>query len=129
MMIYHVALASHWDAAQTTGSYRISTLGRTLDDEGFIHCSYADQVAGVADTFYRGVTEPLVLLTVDTARVGSEVIAENAGGGIELFPHVYGPIPVAAVAAVTALARDEGGRILIPDLSGADLTVPDAAEA
>jgi uncharacterized protein (DUF952 family) len=115
MLIYHVALAPDWDAAQSTGNYRISTIGRTLDDEGFIHCSYADQVAGVANTFYADVDESLVLLAVDTDLVGSEVIAENTGGGIELFPHVYGPIPVAAVAAVTELSRDDGGRIVVPD--------------
>lgn len=125
MLIYHVALESDWDAARSTGSYRVSTIGRTLEDEGFIHCSYPDQVAGVANTFYAGVAEPLVLLAVDTDRVGSEVIAENTGGGIELFPHVYGPIPVAAVATVTELTRDADGRVVVPDLPPATSTSRD----
>ncbi len=114
MLIYHVALAGDWDAAERAGSYRISTLGRSLEDEGFIHCSYASQVAGTANTFYASVTQPLVLLSVDTDLLPSEVIAENAGGGIELFPHVYGPIPASAVVAVTELTRDAGGRIVVP---------------
>ena len=114
--LFHVALASDWHAAQAAGEYRVSTLGRTLESEGFIHCSYADQVEHTANAFYREVSEPLVLLTVDPARLGAEVIAENAGGGIELFPHVYGPIPVDAVVAVTELSRDATGRIVVPDL-------------
>jgi glutathione S-transferase len=125
MLIYHVARASDWDAARSTGSYRVSTLGRTLDDEGFIHCSYADQVAGVANILYAGVAESLVLLAVDTDRVGSEVIAENTGGGIELFPHVYGPIPVAAVATVTELTRDADDRIVVPALPPAPAASPE----
>ena len=115
MLIYHVALAADWTMAKGAGEYRISTLGRTLEGEGFIHCSYADQVAHTAATFYSAVTEPLVLLAVDTALLDAEVIAENAGGGIELFPHVYGPIPVPAVVAVTELVRDAEGRIVVPD--------------
>lgn len=116
MLIYHVALASDWDGAMTVGTYRISTIGRTLQTEGFIHCSYADQVATVANTFYAAVDESLVLLTVDTDLLDAQVIAENTGGGIELFPHVYGPIPVAAVVAVTELSRDAGGAVVVPAL-------------
>jgi uncharacterized protein (DUF952 family) len=113
--IFHVALASDWAAAQAAGEYRISTLGRTLQSEGFIHCSYAGQVEHTANAFYAAVTEPLVLLTVDPDRLDAEVIAENTGGGIELFPHVYGPIPASAVVAVTELSRDATGRIVVPD--------------
>jgi glutathione S-transferase len=111
-MIYHIALLSDWEQAKSVGSYRVSTRGRMLDDEGFIHASYADQVAGVARTFYRGIDAPLVLLTVDTAKVPSQVIAENTGGGIELFPHVYGPIPADAVVATGLLTLDAAGTIV-----------------
>lgn len=111
MIIHHIALESDWEAAKTPGQYRISTRGRTLEDEGFIHASYPDQVAGVAKAFYRGVREPLVLLSVDTALLDSEVIAENTGGGIELFPHIYGPIAVSAVVRVVPLELDADGAI------------------
>jgi len=112
--LFHVALASDWHAARAAGEYRISTLGRTLEGEGFIHCSYVGQVEHTANAFYREVTEPLVLLTIDPARLDADVVAENAGGGIELFPHVYGPIPTGAVVAVTELSRDATGRIVVP---------------
>jgi glutathione S-transferase len=103
MEIFHIALASDWEAALASGSYRVSTLGRTLDEEGFVHCSCADQVDGVRSRFYAGV-DGLVLLAIDVDRLRSEVRFEDVGDG-ELFPHVYGPIDVDAVVAVTALSR------------------------
>ena len=118
MIIYHIALQSDWHAAKVLGEYRISTRGRTLEDEGFIHASYPDQVAGVAKAFYRGVGQPLVLLSVETSLLDSDVIAENTGGGIELFPHVYGPIAASAVVSADPLELEPDGTIR----SGPDLT-------
>ena len=104
--IYHVALASDWEAAQRTGSYAVSTLGRSLADEGFIHASHADQWAGVLERFYSGVTEPLVLLVIDPARLAADLREEPVPGSDETFPHVYGPIEPDAVLEVRALATE-----------------------
>ena len=94
--IYHLALREEWDAAVAEGSYRRSTLGRSLAEEGFIHCSFAHQVEGVADLFYKGRSD-VVRLTVDPSRLGSAVRVE---GG---FPHIYGPLPIEAVVDVEPL--------------------------
>ncbi|GAA4574152.1 DUF952 domain-containing protein [Planotetraspora kaengkrachanensis] len=101
-MIFHLALVSDWEQAQGAGEYRMSTLGRTLDEEGFIHAS-ADlaQAEGVARRFYLDVTEPLVLLAVDESLLGSPVKFEVPEGTTEAFPHIYGPIPTAAVTTAT----------------------------
>jgi uncharacterized protein (DUF952 family) len=98
-LIYHVALAEDWERARAAGEYRVSTLGRTLEEEGFIHCSTADQVALVARRFYAGRTG-LVLLTIDPGRLGAEVRYERAPGSEERFPHVYGPLNADAVIDV-----------------------------
>ena len=45
--IFHIATVADWEAAQRSGSYTTSTLGRTLVEEGFIHASRADQWQGV----------------------------------------------------------------------------------
>ena len=103
MEIFHLALASHWAEAVATGSYTTSTLGRTLAEEGFIHCSHESQVAGVRRAFYAGVAEPVVVLTVETDRLTSPWRLDEVPGAAEPFPHVYGPIDVAAVVAVTPL--------------------------
>jgi uncharacterized protein (DUF952 family) len=103
--LFHIALASDWSAAQQVGEYRISTLGRTLNEVGFVHASYAGQVAGVLAALYSGITEPLLLLAIEPERLGCEVRLEEGAPGGELFPHIYGPIPVAAVTEVTPVSR------------------------
>ena len=97
--LFHLALADDWRDAQEAGAYRISTIGMTLDEVGFIHCSFADQVDATASRYYAG-REGIVRLTIDPERVGAEVRVENLMGGDEVFPHVYGPIPLDAVIAV-----------------------------
>lgn len=96
--IFHLALASEWAAARETGEYTTSTLGRSLAEEGFIHASRADQWTGVRDRFYAGVTEPLVLLQIDTDLLDVPVVDEPPAPGVEeTFPHIYGRLPVGAV--------------------------------
>jgi len=101
--IFHLALVSDWDAAQAAGEYAVSTLGRTLTEEGFIHASRADQWAGVRDRFYAEVTEPLLLLTIDPSRLLADVRDEAVPGLDETFPHIYGPINLDAVVETTVL--------------------------
>lgn len=107
--IYHCSLVSDWQVAQLAGEYTISSRGRTLADEGFVHASYAEQVPGVLQRFYADLTDPLCLLRIDPGLLQAPVVAENLMGGDELFPHIYGPIPVAAVVGVEALTRTDDG--------------------
>ncbi|WP_193607501.1 DUF952 domain-containing protein [Nocardioides lijunqiniae] len=101
MRIFHLATVAEWDAARDSGAYTTSTIGRTLAEEGFIHASRADQWQGVRERYYADVTEPLVLLVIDTDRLTSPVVEERVGEGPETFPHVYGPInPDAVVQAL-----------------------------
>ena len=105
--LLHIAERTHWEIARDTGvSYTMSTLGRTLDDEGFVHCSSdMAQVEGVLGRFYTGVPRSdLVLLVVDAASLEAPVRYESAGD--EVFPHVYGPIPIAAVIDVRSLPEN-----------------------
>lgn len=110
--IYHLALRAEWEAAGTAGEYRRSTLGRSLEDVGFIHASFAGQVQGTADLLYRGQTD-VVLLTVDPARLAAPVRVEGHGPEAERFPHIYGPIPLAAVVRVDPVPVEPDGRLRI----------------
>lgn len=114
MALQHIALESDWQAAQEAGSYPVSTLGQTIAEVGFMHCSgSADQLAGVIERFYADVTEPLLVLTLDETALadhGLEVRHEPpvpgtpVRPGTELFPHVYGgDVPVACVGEVISL--------------------------
>jgi uncharacterized protein (DUF952 family) len=107
-LIYHVATRQEWEEAQATGEYRVSTRGRTLEEEGFIHCSQPSQVAPIANRFYQGVPD-LVLLTIDEQLVKAEVRYESVPGWDEPFAHIYGPLNTDAVVSVTAFEPDEEG--------------------
>jgi uncharacterized protein (DUF952 family) len=103
-MIYHLAEEAHWEQARRDGRYTRSTRGVSLDKEGFIHASSAEQWPVVRSRFYADVTEPLVLLHVDESRLSARVVQE-VGDPVtgETFPHVYGPIEVDAVVDTTVL--------------------------
>jgi len=109
--IFHIATVADWDEARRQGRYTTSTRGRTLAEEGFIHASRGDQWQAVFESFYVDVTEPLVLLVIDTERLAVPVLEEAVPDTGETFPHVYGALdPAAVVQAVpmqTALEDSE----------------------
>lgn len=117
-LIYHITAGADWEQARRDGAYRLSTRGVTLAQEGFIHASTARQVPLVANAFYRGDTG-LVVLVIDTDLVEPEIRCERPPGSGETFPHIYGPLSVAAVISVLPLAADASGHFSFePDESG-----------
>jgi uncharacterized protein (DUF952 family) len=98
-VIFHIADRDRWLASMASGEYTASTIDRELADEGFIHCSTFEQVAGVLDRFYRGVPN-LVLLHIDESLLTAPLVVEQLGDAPEPFPHVYGPLNIDAVVHV-----------------------------
>jgi uncharacterized protein (DUF952 family) len=105
MEIFHIATVADWDRAQESGAYTTSTVGVSLDEEGFLHASHARQVEGVFERYYRGLGAPLVLLRIDTDRLGVPWREDPVGD--DSFPHIYGPLSPDAV--VDARPLDEDG--------------------
>ncbi len=99
-LIHHLALESAWNEAQRAGTYTVSTLGLDLAEVGFIHCSRPEQVDGVHERYYTDVTEPVLLLTIDTELLTSPWQYDDVAGQPLTFPHVYGPLNVDAVVKV-----------------------------
>ena len=99
--LYHLALRAEWNSARSEGSYRRSTRGRSLEEVGFIHLSAAHQVEATAQRFYGDLPPgEVVLLSIDPQRLaaaGLELRREPAPGTGELFPHLYGALPLEAV--------------------------------
>jgi uncharacterized protein (DUF952 family) len=111
--IYKVLSAGAWQAAQNKGVYEGSA-----DDQrdGFIHFSSADQLAETLRKHFAGARD-LVLLYVREASISAhEALRWEPSRGGALFPHLYAPLPVAAVLRVEALALDERGLHVLPDL-------------
>lgn len=106
--LFHIALASEWDDAQRTGSYDRSTLGASVSEVGFIHCSRGiKQVRTVLDAHYAQVDARLVLLHIDEDSLSStalqvvdEPVDPDDPDG-EAFPHIYGgALPTEVVTEV-----------------------------
>ena len=102
--IYHITSANEAREAERTGFYEPKTFAR----EGFIHCSYAHQVNGVANRIFRGRPD-LVLLEIDPAELDCRLVDENLEGGRELYPHVYGRLRMSAVRRVLEFPCDSNG--------------------
>jgi len=107
VLIFHVATEADWAAAQRSGEYTTSTRDRTLEDEGFVHAAFAHQWRGVVERYYADVDHgSLLLLEIDTDLLLSPVREEpGQPGGVERFPHVHGPVRVAAVVRAVPLAE------------------------
>ena len=107
-MILHFCPRADWLAARAAGEYTADTLAT----EGFIHCSTAEQVHRPATRLHRGRND-LVLLEIDESRLAEPPRYEADPAG-ERFPHVYGPIPLAAVVAVHAFPAEPDGTFALP---------------
>lgn len=106
--IFHLALAEDWAGAFAVGEYTMSTRGVTLEQEGFIHCSTRDQIEDTANRFY-GDLDQLVVLTIDPTLIPSPIVFEPPAPEMDvLFPHIYGPLPVAAVNLAATWTRRPG---------------------
>src|SRR5436190_23268149 len=107
--IYHLALARDWERGPSD-AYSTSTLGRSLADQGFIHCSFREQVQQIADLVYRGRSDVL-LLEIDSARLAATVKVEPSNGGRDTYPHTYGPLNPAPVASATPAVAPDKARL------------------
>jgi uncharacterized protein (DUF952 family) len=100
--IYHLVPRRIWEASAEE-PYRAAS----LDTEGFIHCSNADQVARSANRFYAAEPD-LLLLEIDADRLGS--LLKDEPGGSELFPHIHGPVDRSLVISVRSMMKGSDGR-------------------
>lgn len=108
-IIYHMCRHQEWRDAQTAGAYPGSSQDAA---DGFIHFSTAAQVVESAAK-HRAGQDGLLLLAVDAARLGPALKWEPSRGG-QLFPHLYGVLPLTAVVRVTELPLGGDGRHVFP---------------
>jgi glutathione S-transferase len=102
--LFHLALKGDWEQARETGTYQWSTRGMRLVEVGFIHCSWQEQVAKTFERFYADAGDVL-LLEIDPTRLTAPLRADAIPTG-ELFPHLYGHLPIDAVRTFTPYSSD-----------------------
>jgi uncharacterized protein (DUF952 family) len=110
-VILHLVPAAVW--AQVAGHETYAP--ESLESEGFVHCTGDDDLMlTVANAFYRSVGDVLVL-SLDESRLAADVRWEppaplpDGWAGAPMFPHVFGPLDLAAVVDVRQLVRDDAG--------------------
>ncbi len=95
LFIYHIVTTAQWEAQKNNAHYSAASIAI----EGFIHCSTQDQLKATIGRYYANEKE-VVVLTIDVAKVESEVKYELAPSVNQLFPHIFGVLNLSAVVAV-----------------------------
>ena len=96
--LFHIVGEAEWSAAVGAQIY----VPASLAEEGFVHCSYLNQVAATAARHFAGVPD-LVVVEFDADQLDAPVVVEDTYGSGSAFPHVYGPIPTRAAVRVHQL--------------------------
>jgi uncharacterized protein (DUF952 family) len=107
-VLVHLCTADEWRAAERIGLRTPPSLA----DVGFVHLSAPEQVHLPANRLYAGRTD-MVLLSCDPASFHAPVRWEPGVPGdpeAMRFPHLYGPLPVAAVTSITPYVPGADGR-------------------
>ena len=108
--IYKICERAAWEEARVEGTFR----GSEADlQDGFIHFSTAAQLRDTAAKHFAGLID-LMLIAVDPNTLGDRLKWEISRGG-DLFPHLYGPLPVTAVLWTEPLPIAPDGRHIFPE--------------
>ena len=110
-LIYKICPRFLWRAAEASGVFS----GASIDlEDGYIHFSTSGQVRETAALHFKDQSD-LVLAAIEAEKLGDMLKYEESRGGL-LFPHLYGKLPMGAVAWSSPLPLAEDGRHVFPDL-------------
>jgi uncharacterized protein (DUF952 family) len=110
--IFHIVEKNHWELAKKHGIYS----PESMKIEGFVHCSKADQVLTVANSFYKD-KDDLYLLKIDEEKINEKLVYEpplEAPHSGVVFPHIYGDLNLDAVVKIFDFKKDEEGQFFLP---------------
>ena len=111
-LVFKIVGAAEWRAAEAAGVFFGSDADRA---DGFIHFSSAAQAPETAEKWFKGRRD-LLLAAINAHALGAGLIWEPSRGG-ELFPHLYGPLPMSAVFWSRPLSLGDDGRHRFGDLT------------
>ncbi len=100
MIFYHITTPEQFAKSADEDFYE----SESLQSEGFIHASFAEQLEETLKIHYKNVARVL-LLTIDSTLLTAKFIVEKSRNG-EDFPHIYGAINKSAITAVTTRDLD-----------------------
>ncbi|HEY9579821.1 MAG TPA: DUF952 domain-containing protein [Rhizorhapis sp.] len=109
LFAYKILTREQWDTLRADGVFE----GAPVDlADGYIHLSTQAQTAETVTKHFAG-QDDLILAMVDLAAVGDKVKWEVSRGG-QLFPHLYGPLPLSAVVTKAVLRLGTDGKHSFP---------------
>ena len=112
MLVFKIVSTSEWRAAEAAERFT----GSAVDlRDGYIHFSTASQAPETVRRYFAGQTD-LLVVAVDTASLGDALRWEPSRHD-ELFPHLYGDLPMTAVRWVKPLPLGNHGQHLFPALA------------
>ena len=94
MLIYHIVTPEIWEKFKDENEYE----AESLQSEGFIHCSYRNQLDDVLKRYYKDARKVLIL-HINPHLLKSELVAEPSTNR-EIYPHIYGKINKSAIVNV-----------------------------
>ena len=94
MLIYHIVLPDFWEKFKDEYEYE----AESLRSEGFIHCSYRNQLDEVLERYYKNAGKVLIL-HINLHFLTAKFIAEPSTNR-EIYPHIYGKINKSAIVDV-----------------------------
>lgn len=99
MIIFHIATRAEWEPFQKN---QLDYRALSLESEGFIHASLADQVPRTLNVHFKGEFD-LFIMKIDTEKLTSKLVFEDLYGAGQEFPHVYGVVNRASILEVEHL--------------------------
>ena len=108
--VYKICTKAEWQEIKSKGKL----IGSKKDiEDGYIHFSGDDQVAGTLKKFYQNQKD-LVLLKVDTLKL-DHLIWEQASDGV-MFPHLYSSLDISNVVNEFDIILNDDGTHVLPDI-------------
>lgn len=107
-LLYHISTESQWALDQAAGAIAPAS----LQHEGFVHCSFAEQIPGTVQKHYPARTD-LIVLEIDPELLAGELVVEDSYNSGQAFPHVYAPIESSAVRRTIEVTLN-GDEVVFP---------------
>ena len=106
--VFKICEKVEWESIKTDEFFEGSKMDQS---DGFIHFSTSLQLKGTLEKHFKSKSQ-LYLLEVNTDDLDFvwEVSRRN-----ELFPHLYQPLPLGAVARVYKIFLDSKGNHIVPE--------------
>ncbi|HSM94757.1 MAG TPA: DUF952 domain-containing protein [Rhizomicrobium sp.] len=110
MLVFKIVLEEEWNAALEAGVYRGSAADKK---DNFIHLSTSKQLAGTLARHFAHVTEPLLLIAIDSDSLGAHLKWEEGSNG-ESYPHLYHSLDLSLVLWNSTIPLKAPGVFALP---------------